>query len=205
MIVHAAPGDTWGIPGPIFLRLYLVATAVVVVLAVLSTGTRLLAGIVGHRARSTSARSRPRTSTAGPRSPCYAALGGLRGSGAVGVGPDRRLLTTGPAAGRGHPARPGRATTRPRTGGYGPGSWSRDEWVGAALRQLRDGLEERGLAADARRSRPPPGSGPGPGRPARPRRAPAGLRSVQRPAGRVTWSLAMVVALVAVLLLCRVP
>ena len=43
----------------------------------------------------------------------HAALGGLRGSGAVGVRPDRRLTTGGAAADRAHPAGPGHPLGRP--------------------------------------------------------------------------------------------
>ncbi|MFG3699013.1 TIGR04222 domain-containing membrane protein [Micromonospora sp. NPDC047620] len=149
MSVLAAPGDTWGIPGPVFLRVYLLAAAVVVV------------GAIVHRVRVLAGPPAGDVGQLGPQQVAYlnggkelaiwASLGGLRGSGAVGVRPDRRLTTGGPmpagttpldqaihlAAGR-------NATTR---------ELHRDEWVRRALDQLRTDLEQRGLAlTQARRA-----------------------------------------------------
>ncbi|MEV4466740.1 TIGR04222 domain-containing membrane protein [Micromonospora echinofusca] len=149
MTVPAAPGDTWGISGPTFLRVYLLV-AVVIVVGTLVHRLAVLAGpSVGH------------VGQLGPQQVAYlnggqqlaiwASVGALRSSGAIGVRPDRRLTTGGPlpagitpldqaihfAAGR-------NATTR---------QLARDEWVVRALDQLRASLEQRGLAlAPARRS-----------------------------------------------------
>ncbi|MEU4644071.1 TIGR04222 domain-containing membrane protein [Micromonospora sp. NPDC023814] len=149
MSVLAAPGDTWGIPGHVFLWVYLLAAAVVVV------------GAIVHRVRVLAGPPAGDVGQLGPQQVAYlnggeqlaiwASLGGLRGSGAIGVRPDRRLTTGGPmpagttpldqaihlAAGR-------HATTR---------ELRRDEWVRRALDQLRTSLEQRGLAlTQARRA-----------------------------------------------------
>ncbi|MET8372328.1 TIGR04222 domain-containing membrane protein [Micromonospora profundi] len=147
MIVHAASGDTWGIPGPTFLRFYLVATAVVVALA------------VWHRVRLAAGPRSAFVEPLGPQQAAYlnggpglavhAALGGLRGSGAIGVGPDRRLLTTGPAPTGLTPldqAIHWAAHQRSRARDLG-----QDQRVRTALDQLRTGLEERGLLPTAAR------------------------------------------------------
>ena len=94
--IRAASGDTWGISGPTFLRYYLVAAALVVAVAVY------------HRVRLAAASNAAMTAdplgpqqvaylNGGPRLAVHAALGGLRGSGAIGVRPDRRLTTIGAA------------------------------------------------------------------------------------------------------------
>ncbi|MEW2377940.1 TIGR04222 domain-containing membrane protein [Micromonospora sp. NPDC047812] len=142
MTVLAAPGDTWGIPGPAFLGVYLLAAVVIVV------------GTVVHRLSVLAGPQVGDVGQLGPQQVAYlnggqqlaiwASLGGLRSSGAIGVRPDRRLTTGGPlpvgitpldqavhlAAGR-------NATTR---------ELARDEWVRRALDQLRTSLEQRGLA-----------------------------------------------------------
>ncbi|MGW3613944.1 TIGR04222 domain-containing membrane protein [Micromonospora sp. NPDC005163] len=137
----AASGDTWGIPGPTFLRLYLVATAVMVALAVWHRFRRPASASV-----SVSEPLSPQQAAylnGGPRLAVHAAVGGLRGAGAIGVGPDRRLLTTGPAPTGLTPldqAVHWAAHQRARAGDL-PG----DQRVRTALDQLRAGLEQRGL------------------------------------------------------------
>jgi uncharacterized protein (TIGR04222 family) len=142
MTVLAAAGDTWGIPGPTFLKVYLAAAALVVI------------GSVVHRTLVLRGSRTAGADQLGPQQVAYlnggdqlavwTAVGGLRGSGVIGVGPDRRLTTLSSmpagvtpldqavynAAGKRLPARELR----------------RDEWVVRALEQLRDGLEQRGLA-----------------------------------------------------------
>ncbi|MBQ0906297.1 TIGR04222 domain-containing membrane protein [Micromonospora sp. U21] len=141
MIVYAASGDTWGIPGPTFLRLYLVATAVTVALAVFHR-VRLAAGSVDAPAGPLGPQQVAYLN-GGPRLAVHAALGGLRGSGAIGVGPDRRLVTTGPTPSGLTPLdqaihwaahQRARATDLPQ-----------DRRVREALDQLQAGLEQRGL------------------------------------------------------------
>ncbi|MBQ1073426.1 TIGR04222 domain-containing membrane protein [Micromonospora sp. C31] len=149
MPILAAPGDTWGIPGPVFLSGYLLAAVVIVVGTLVHRLSALAGPPVGH------------VGHLGPQQVAYlnggqqlaiwASVGALRSYGAIGVRPDRRLTTGGPlpagitpldqaihfAAGR-------NATTR---------ELARDEWVGRALDQLRTSLEQHGLAlAPARRA-----------------------------------------------------
>ncbi|MEU5908765.1 TIGR04222 domain-containing membrane protein [Micromonospora sp. NPDC047467] len=141
MIVQAASGDTWGVPGPTFLRYYLVAIAVVVALAVWHR-VRLGAGPGDAFAGPLSAQQAAYLN-GGPALAVHAALGGLRGSGAIGVGPDRRLLTTGPAPTGLTPldqAIHWAAHQRSRARDLG-----QEQRVRTALDQLRNGLEERGL------------------------------------------------------------
>jgi uncharacterized protein (TIGR04222 family) len=146
----AATGDTWGIPGPTFLVYFLAA---VIGVAVLSTI---------HRRILFRGDSSTDVTRLGPqqvaylsgrdRLAVYTAIGGLRAAGAIGSGPDRTLVQTGPlpsgvtpldtavyhAAGRRIRAR----------------DISSDQWVTNALTELREGLEMRGLAvtADQRRT-----------------------------------------------------
>jgi uncharacterized protein (TIGR04222 family) len=132
---------TWGITGPAFLALYLGAMVIVAVLATI------------HRKVLFRGNSDARVDDLGPqqvaflnggdRLAIYAALSGLRASGAIGAGPGHTLTQTGPipagvtpldaavhnAAGRQVRARDLRD----------------DQFVRSALDQLRDGLERRGL------------------------------------------------------------
>ncbi|RQW82780.1 TIGR04222 domain-containing membrane protein, partial [Micromonospora globispora] len=149
MTALAAPGDTWGIPGPAFLRWYLLAAALVVV------------GTLIHRFRALAGTPVGGVGQLGPQQVAYlnggdqlaiwTALGGLRRSGAVGVQPDRRLTTGGPM--------PAGATPLDQAIYNAAGrhviarELRRDEWVVRALDQLRDGLHQRGLAlSPARRT-----------------------------------------------------
>ncbi|MGC4772463.1 TIGR04222 domain-containing membrane protein [Micromonospora sp. DT44] len=141
MIVHAASGDTWGVPGPTFLRLYLVAAVVLVTIAVLHR-VRLGTGAEPVVAKSLGP---PEVAylNGGPALAVHAALGGLRRRGAIDVGPDRRLLTTGPT--------PSRLTQLEQAihGAAHQGVRARDlgqdQRVAAVLDQLGASLEGRGL------------------------------------------------------------
>ncbi|WDZ84176.1 TIGR04222 domain-containing membrane protein [Micromonospora cathayae] len=145
----AAAGDTWGISGPAFLAIYL-SFAILVVL-----------GSVVHRAWLFGGSNRSRYDQLGPqqvaylnggaRLALYSAIGALRSVGAIGADQHRLLRATGPlpagatpldqavhhAAGRG-------ARTR---------DLPRDHWVSTALDQLRQDLENRGLALSAEQRR----------------------------------------------------
>ncbi|MEU5791814.1 TIGR04222 domain-containing membrane protein [Micromonospora purpureochromogenes] len=139
--------DTWGISGPTFLRSYLLAALVVVV------------GSIVYRSRILAGQPAAGTGQLGPQQVAYlnggdqlaiwTALGGLRGCGAVGVRPDRRLTTGGPLpsgltpldqavlhAARNH------LTTR---------ELAREQRVSRALTELREGLQRQGLALDPER------------------------------------------------------
>ncbi|MFJ8578842.1 TIGR04222 domain-containing membrane protein [Micromonospora sp. NPDC093277] len=201
MSVLAAPGDTWGIPGPVFLRWYLLVAAVLVV------------GTLVHRFRALAGAPVTGTGQLGPQQVAYlnggdqlavwTALGGLRHAGVVGIRPDRRLTTTAATLPAG--ATPlDQAVVHAAARGVRSGELRRDEWVTRALDQLRDDLQRRGLAL-------------GPDRRSALRRGPmliaallvlGGIRAVVglsngRPAGFLLLSLIPLV--VAVALLARVP
>lgn len=142
---YAAAGDTWGIPGPAFL-LFFLATAIAVAIA---------AGV--HRYVLFAGNSSARVDELGPQQVAflnggdqlavYASLGGLRAAGSIGSAAGKTLCHSGPlpagvtpldtavynAAGRRIRARDVRT----------------DQWVVAALEQLRAGLERAGLAVPA--------------------------------------------------------
>ena len=96
MNVHAASGDTWGISGPTFLRYYIAAAVLVVAIAAYYR-IRLAAGSSAAMTADPLGPQQVAYLNGGPQLAVHAALGGLRGSGAVGVRPDRRLTTVGAA------------------------------------------------------------------------------------------------------------
>ncbi|WP_433125758.1 TIGR04222 domain-containing membrane protein [Micromonospora sp. CA-240977] len=151
MIVNAASGDTWGIPGPTFLRFYLVAAVVVVAVAV-AYRIRLAAGSNVAMTADPLGPQQVAYLNGGPRLAVHAALGGLRGSGAIGVRPDRRLTTVGSAPTGLTPldeAIHWAAHKHARVGDL-----PQDDRVRVALHQIRYGLEQRGLLTDdAQRAR----------------------------------------------------
>ncbi|MFC8845218.1 MULTISPECIES: TIGR04222 domain-containing membrane protein [unclassified Micromonospora] len=142
MTVLAAPGDTWGIPGPTFLGLYLLAGLVVVV------------GAIAHRRRVLAGPSAVGGGQLGPQQVAYlnggnqlavwTALGGLRGTGVVGVRADRRLAVGGPLPAGATPL--DQAVHHAASQGRYARELGRDHWVTQALDQLRQGLEQQGLA-----------------------------------------------------------
>jgi uncharacterized protein (TIGR04222 family) len=138
----AAQGDTWGIPGPAFLVLYFATIVAVLILSAIHR--RVL--FSGNRSAPVDRLGPQQVAylNGGDQLAVYASLGGLRGAGAITGGPGKTLQQSGPmpagttpldsavynAAGR-------RIRARDLTG---------DQWVVAAVRQLRDGLEAQGLA-----------------------------------------------------------
>lgn len=132
-------GDAWGIPGPTFLAIFVAAAAVVVI------------GSTVHRAWLFARRRSPGDDRLGPveaaylnggdRLAVYTSLGGLRGAGAIGTGPDKLLAATGPM--------PAGATGLDQAVYNAAGKrlrvrdLQRDPWVVGALGDLRRGLEER--------------------------------------------------------------
>jgi len=146
-MVIAAQGDTWGIPGPTFLMYYV--GALVALLIVAAVHRRIL--FAGTRGATVDRLSPQQVAylNGGNRLAVYASLGGLRGAGAIGSGPDKTLYQSGPmpsgmtpldtavynAAGRRIRAR----------------DVNTDQWVVSALGQLRDGLESNGLAVSPAR------------------------------------------------------
>src|SRR5690349_4989689 len=141
--------NTWGIPGPTFLIIYLGAIVAAAILAAI------------HRRLLFAGDTRTDVERLGPqqvaylngrdRQAIYTALGGLRAAGAIASGPDRTLTQTGPlpagvtpldtavynAAGR---------HIRARDVGSDP-------WVRAAVDELRERLENVGLVRTAAQRR----------------------------------------------------
>ncbi|RQX00598.1 TIGR04222 domain-containing membrane protein [Micromonospora inaquosa] len=151
MIANAASGDTWGISGPTFLRYYIAAAILVVAIAAYHR-VRLAAGSTAAMTADPLGPQQLAYLNGGPRLAVHAALGGLRGSGAIGVRPDRRLTTTG--------APPAGLTPLDQAIHWAAhqharaGDLPRDERVRVALHQIRNGLEQRGLLTDdAQRAR----------------------------------------------------
>ena len=152
MTVLAAPGDTWGISGPPS-SVYLAPPSCIV-------GTRrapapVLAGPAAHA----SVQLGPQQVAylnGGEQLAIWASLGGLRGSGAIGVRPDRRLTTAGPPPAGLTPLDQAihYAARRPAAAR----ELRSDEWVRSALDQLRDGLEQRGLLSTPQRAGPASGT-----------------------------------------------
>ncbi|MGY3518217.1 TIGR04222 domain-containing membrane protein [Micromonospora sp. PTRAS2] len=147
MRVLAAPGDTWGIPGPTFLGFYLLAGLVVVI------------GAIVHRRRVLAGPSSVGGAQLGPQQVAYlnggnqlaiwTSLGGLRGTGVVGVRTDRRLAVGGSLPAGATPL--DRAVHHAANQGLYARELGRDRWVQQALDQLRQGLEQQGLALSAAR------------------------------------------------------
>jgi uncharacterized protein (TIGR04222 family) len=145
----AATGDTWGIPGPTFLMYFL--TAIIVVAVVAAIHRRIL--FHGNSGTDASRLGPQQVAYLNGRDKLavYTSIGGLRASGAIGSGPDKTLEQTGHlpsgvtpldmavynAAGR-------RIRARDITN---------DQYVVQAIAQLREGLEEAGLAVGKGRQR----------------------------------------------------
>ncbi|WP_433343288.1 TIGR04222 domain-containing membrane protein [Micromonospora sp. CA-111912] len=142
MTVIAAPGDTWGISGPTFLWVYLLAALVVVV------------GSIVHRRRVLAGPPAADVGQLGPQQVAFlnggnqlaiwTSLGGLRGTGIVGVKPNRRLSVGGQLPPGSTPL--DRAVHHAASRNLYASELGRDGWVLRALEQLRDGLQRQGLA-----------------------------------------------------------
>ncbi|MET8149035.1 TIGR04222 domain-containing membrane protein [Actinoplanes sp. NPDC049668] len=145
----AAQGDTWGITGPSFLILYIVTVVAVAILAAIHRRI-LFAGDSGAHVE----RLDPQQVAylnGGDRLAVYAALGGLRGAEAIDSNPGKTLRQAGPL--------PAGATALDSAiyNAAGRGIRARDvigdEWVVAALRQLREALEAQRLAVPPARAK----------------------------------------------------
>ncbi|MEU3457194.1 TIGR04222 domain-containing membrane protein [Micromonospora sp. NPDC006766] len=145
MAVLAAPGDTWGIPGPVFLRWYLLAAAVLVV-GTLVHRFRVLAGTPA----TATGQLRPQEVAylnGGNRLAVWASIGGLRHAGVIAVRSDGRLTTTAALPAGATPL--DQAVVDAATRGARSGELPRNWWVIRALDQLRDDLQRRGLTLGA--------------------------------------------------------
>jgi uncharacterized protein (TIGR04222 family) len=137
----AATGDTWGIPGPSFLALYLVLIVAVAVAS--SVHRRIL--FRGPSLVSATGLGPQQVAYlgGGARLAVYTAIGGLRAAGAIGAGPGRTLVQTGPL--------PSGVTPLDRAVHHAAGRQVRarevgsDQWVASALEELRAGLERGGF------------------------------------------------------------
>jgi uncharacterized protein (TIGR04222 family) len=141
-MVLAAQGDTWGIPGPTFLIFYIGAIVAIWILAAIHRRI-LFAGTRGTDVERLSPQQIAYLN-GGDRLVVYAALGGLRAAGAISSAPDKTLYQSGPM--------PSEITPIDTAVYHAAGRRIRardiitDQWVAAALRELREGLEYRGLA-----------------------------------------------------------
>jgi uncharacterized protein (TIGR04222 family) len=144
MRLITATGDTWGISGPDFIKIYGGAFVVFVVMAIV---LRVRAsGAAGTDASNLPDPGQLAMLTDGRSRAVYACLAGLRAAGAVGVGQLRQLQVTGPA-----PAGLSRldhavyeaAAKRVQVSGV-----SADAGVRSALDDLQDGLVRAGWVLD---------------------------------------------------------
>ncbi|SCL19271.1 TIGR04222 domain-containing protein [Micromonospora pallida] len=149
MTLLAATGDTWGISGPAFLAGYLTVAVLVVV------------GSAIHRAWLFKGHQQPGFDHLGPqqaaylnggaRLAVYSSIGALRSVGAVGADRRRLLRATGPLPAGATPL--DQAVYQAASRGVRSRDLPQDHWVATALGQLRQDLENRGLAIDAGRRR----------------------------------------------------
>ncbi|MER7165170.1 TIGR04222 domain-containing membrane protein [Micromonospora sp. NPDC000207] len=141
MTVLAAPGDTWGIPGPVFLGIYLSAVVVTIVCSVIHRHY-LLDGHYGQLHQPLDAQQLAYLN-GGEKLVVWTALTGLRASGTVDVTPDRRLRAVGdPPAGL---TPVDRAVFHAAQRRRAPRLLGREVQVIDALEHLRTALQERGL------------------------------------------------------------
>ncbi len=145
----AAAGDTWGIPGPTFLLLFIGALIAVTVLS--AVHRRVL--FAGHSGADAGRLGPQQVAYLSGRDKLavYASIGGLRASGAIGSGPGRTLVQTGPLPAGVTPldaAIHNAAGRQVRARDVGT-----DQWVVSAIGRLRDGLEDAGLTVTAAQRR----------------------------------------------------
>ncbi|HEU4426894.1 MAG TPA: TIGR04222 domain-containing membrane protein, partial [Pilimelia sp.] len=143
MIGYAAAGDTWGIPGPTFLLVFVSAAAAITVGA-----------MVHRRILFAGPRDVPLTElgpqqaaylNGGERLAVYSSVGALRTAGSIGTTPDGALLAqTGSMPAGVTPL--DQAVYNAAGSQVRPKSLTRHPWVRAALDQLRHSLEQSGLA-----------------------------------------------------------
>lgn len=144
MVLLAAPGNTWGIPGPVFLGLYLVTAAVLLAIALLRrneilNGSTYDANLLGPQQVAYLSGGTPLA--------VWTALAGLRSAGAINVDPDRRLTASDslPIGSTSLDQAVHLAASR----GLRAQELSRDRGVRQAVHQLRANLARHGLALSA--------------------------------------------------------
>lgn len=142
-------GDTWGIPGPTFLMIYLVAAAVVVVLAVY--------GVVAGFTHRTDAPTTPLSPeeigylAGGRRQACLTALTALRAQGLIAGAGSGRIVAT-PRYGQ-QLSELQLAVSEAAAVGARTSAVLTDARVAAALDRLRGSLQQQGLLAGQGRMR----------------------------------------------------
>ncbi|NYT95773.1 TIGR04222 domain-containing membrane protein [Salinispora sp. H7-4] len=141
MVLLAAPGNTWGIPGPLFLGLYLVTAAVLVTIALLRrneilNGSTYDANLLSPQQVAYLSGGTPLT--------VWTALAGLRSAGAINVDRDRRLTASGSLPIGSSPL--DQAINLAASRGLRAQELSRDRGVRQAVHQLRADLVRHGLA-----------------------------------------------------------
>ncbi|WP_027660047.1 TIGR04222 domain-containing membrane protein [Salinispora fenicalii] len=144
MILLAAPSNTWGIPGPVFLGLYLVTAAVLVAIALqrrneVLNGSTYDANLLGPQ--------QVAYLRGGAQLAVWTALAGLRSAGAINVGPDRRL-TASDSLPIGSTALD-QAIHLAASRGLRAQELSSDRGVRQVVHQLRGELVQHGLALSA--------------------------------------------------------
>ncbi|MFC7548626.1 TIGR04222 domain-containing membrane protein [Plantactinospora sp. GCM10030261] len=145
--VLAAAGDTWGVPGPTFLAIYLTLAAAATVGAVVSR-IRVSAPDPNSTVGDHSGQLHPQQTAylnGGPRLAVYTTLGALRGTGSIDVR-DKRLAVTGPLPTGATPL--DRAVHNAAANGVRARDLQADTWVVGALTDVRRDLERRGLVVD---------------------------------------------------------
>jgi uncharacterized protein (TIGR04222 family) len=139
--VLAAQGDTWGIPGSTFLTLFAGAAAVLVVAALIHRAV-LFAG--HHTPVDRLGPQQVAFLNGGDKLAVYASLAGLKGAGAIEVGPGRTLTASGPMPVGATPL--DQAVYNAASQHVRARDVAGHTWVAMALATLREDLEQRGLA-----------------------------------------------------------
>ena len=149
MTVLAAAGDTWGMAGPTFLKIYLVLVVAAVAVTLVLRARALRGGADATNATPTSVEVA--YLNRGEGLALHTAVAGLRAAGAVDAGPSGTLVATGrfPAGGGDLDYAVHAALATPATLAAVRG----DPGVGNALNRLRDRLTDSGLLVSAERGR----------------------------------------------------
>lgn len=143
-------GDTWGISGPDFLGVFIFMAVVALAVAIAARQAVLRGGPSDGFA--TLDAQRAAYLNGGPQLAIYASLGFLRQAGAIGAGPGRMLVTTGPLPAGATPL--DRAIHLAAARKISARGLRHVSGVERALATLRQSLEDAGLAATpAMRSR----------------------------------------------------
>nr|WP_221381765.1 TIGR04222 domain-containing membrane protein [Actinoplanes polyasparticus] len=141
--------DTWGISGPTFLTYFIGATIAIVIIAAVHRKT-LFRGDRSARVDNLGPQQVAYLN-GGDRLAIYSSMGGLRAANALGTGPGRTLIRTGPLPSGVTPL--DSAIYNAAGNGVRTRDLPNDQWVASAIEQLRDHLERSGLAVSAGKMR----------------------------------------------------